>query len=98
MRPRRAGFAATAASGTGAAVRSISLENGSRMLLRPRARKSASRVGRGTRSSPSGMPWESWPLWWVAGSLRSPEPFQEPWAPSQLPERRRNRSPFASTM
>lgn len=44
------------------------------------------------------MPWESWPLWWVAGSPRSPEPVQEPWAPSQFPERRRKRLPSASTM
>src|SRR5689334_270651 len=67
------------------------------MLLMPSRWKSASSADNGARSRPRGMPEESWPAWWFAGSAALPLPDHEPWAPSQLADFRRKRCPWAST-
>lgn len=96
--PRSAGLAATESSVTGRLSWTISLENGSRRLLIPISRKPAMISAIGARSRPSGIRPEFSPAWWAASSSGSPEPFQVPLAPCQLPERSLKRSPSASTI
>lgn len=96
--PRSWGFAATAASVTGTESWIISLEKGSRTLLTPSSAKPERISAIGARSRPSGVRPESSPAWWFAGSAGSPEPFQVPLAPCQLPDLSLKRLPSASTM
>lgn len=96
--PARLGFAATAADGMGAVSWISSLENWRRMLFSPSSAKPEMMSANGARSSPSGIRLLFSPAWWFALSFWSPDPFQVPLAPCQLPDLRRKRLPLASTM